>query len=97
MYGTGIKLVSDRQETVLENLSATGTTPKRVLQLLVLQKAFREFVYLRVEFGNGDVRYYINEWHGTVLSEVEDDELFDELARFVDEHHERLRPEGSSV
>jgi len=97
MYGTGISISSKEQTLIYKNNNARGKESKRVYQLLTLARGFKEYVYLRIEFGNGDVKYYLNEFDGVSLSEIEDDELFNELSRFIDEHHEKIKPEGSCI
>jgi hypothetical protein len=97
MYGTGFRISSKEQEVLYVNPKAIGDMVKRVIQMLVISHGFREYVYLRLEFGGGGFKYYLNETDGASLKEIEDDQLFSDLSAFIDEHHSRIKPEGSPI
>ena len=69
----------------------------RLTELLRIGYGNREFSYLRFEYVDGNLRFYLNEWVGGQLESIRDDNLFDDLMLFCDNYHKGIKNEGSSL
>jgi hypothetical protein len=68
-------------------------------QLLLLARGMHSYVYFRMDNPMGEIRYYIEEQDPLTnqLKLIEDEDLFQELASYVDDYHNKIKPEGSTV
>lgn len=68
---------------------------KRIVHLCSASKGTRDFVYLMFITYAGEITYYINEVISGQPEMIEDDQLFEEVARFFNDYTKKIK--GSDI
>lgn len=83
-YIKKIHTIDRNQYDITSNLGIVLTSEiEKCYQLFLAGKGTREFIFLRIDFKDGTIKFYLNELVSGKLEEIKDDEEYEEVNDFI--------------